>query len=399
MSELGARSESRKSGSNGSDAPLVIRQSAEPSPRRAPRSIPNAPWRGHACPTTIGLCARQVVASLKEKRIDPAPLLARAGLESMALDSRGARVSAAAEANLIEFAAEAAADPTFGLNLGASESSDQAGLVSLVLSTTSCVRETIRLLPRYGRIVDESARFSVAFPSSQNAVIELRYSGQLRRNLKHAAEYQVAAFVRALRDFTGHDFSPVRVSFAHMRRDDARAFERFFRCPVEFGCEVDQLVLSKDTLDLPNRRADRYLLQTLQPFADEETAARELPSQSFCEAVDNQVFRTLARGEPTVEIVSQALAVSPRTLSRRLAEEGTTFPELLTNLRRSLALQYIQEPGLSIDQIALLLGYSEVASFSHAFRRWFGHSPSAARRAPAPVRVEQDRPSRVILLN
>ncbi len=332
----------------------------------------------------MGVGARRAEKALRDRRVDPAPLLAQAGLEEADLGDRDARVPAPAEAKFIESAAEACGDPTFGLDLATRGSSDETGLVSFVLSTTPSLRETVRLLPRYARIVDESACWSVAFSPGKGATVEVRHAGLLRRDLKHAAEYQLAASIQALRDFSGCDFAPVRVSFAHVRTTETRVFERFFRSPVEFGAEADRLVLSQDTLDLPNRRADPYLFETLQPFAEEEARARDVPPQAFRELVDNALFGLLPRGEPTIEAVSRALAVSPRTLSRRLAEEGTTFPEILSSLRRALAMQYIREPGLGVDQIALLLGYSESSSFSHAFRRWTGLSPSAARRIHAP---------------
>src|SRR4029077_11001232 len=77
--------------------------------------------------------------------------------------------------------------------------------------------------------------------------------------------------------------------------------------------------------------------------------------------------------------VAKKLAVSTRTLARRLASEGTTFEEVVDELRRSLALQYIKTPSISLSQIAWLLGYEGGTSFNHAFRRWTGGPPSAAR--------------------
>ena len=72
--------------------------------------------------------------------------------------------------------------------------------------------------------------------------------------------------------------------------------------------------------------------------------------------------------------------MSVRTLSRRLADEGTTYAEVVDQLRRSLALQYLNDPGMSLSQIAWLLGYQGSTSFNHAFRRWTGAPPSVARR-------------------
>ena len=331
-------------------------------------------------PTSLGVAAKRAVAALREKAIDPEPLLARAGLRAADLDDRATRVSASAEARLIEDAAHSLGDPTFGLHLATQGSSDQWGLVYFLLRAAPTIREAFRLLPRYAPLLNESTRWTTACQPTKFCVADLRYSGLLRRDLRHATEYHIAAVLQHLRDFAGQNFPPERVTFAHVRTAEIKRFERFFRCPVEFGAEADRVVLSKEMLDLPSRRADPYLFQALQPFADGEANARGAPVSSLSESVQNALFLTLARGEPTAESIARALALSPRTLSRRLADEGVTFADLLASLRQSLAGEYVKESGLAMEQIALLLGYKEVASFSHAFRRWTGVAPSCARR-------------------
>jgi AraC-like DNA-binding protein len=96
-------------------------------------------------------------------------------------------------------------------------------------------------------------------------------------------------------------------------------------------------------------------------------------------AVENEVEKLLPHGKAKKETVVKAVALSMRTLSRRLADEGATYEEVVDQLRRSLALQYLKESSMSVSQIAWLLGYEGSTSFNHAFRRWTSHSPSAAR--------------------
>jgi AraC-like DNA-binding protein len=102
--------------------------------------------------------------------------------------------------------------------------------------------------------------------------------------------------------------------------------------------------------------------------------------------VENEIQRLLPHGHAQVESVAKALAVSSRTLSRRLSEEGTAFAEVVEHVRRSLAAQYLNESGFTLAEIGWLLGYEGPTSFNHAFKRWTGLSPSVARnemRAPA----------------
>jgi len=127
------------------------------------------------------------------------------------------------------------------------------------------------------------------------------------------------------------------------------------------------------------RCADPKLLEALLPFCDMAARARRTPTGTLRAAVENELEKLLPPGQAKAQTVAKALAVSVRTLSRRLADEGTTYVEVVDQLRRSLALQYLKERELSLSQIAWLLGYEGQTSFSHAFKRWTGRSPSAAR--------------------
>ena len=100
-------------------------------------------------------------------------------------------------------------------------------------------------------------------------------------------------------------------------------------------------------------------------------------------AIEKEVEKLLPHGKAQKRRVARALGMSERTFSRRLAIEGTTFGDVVDQLRRSLALQYLQEPGMSLSQISWLLGYQGSSSFNHAFRRWTGRSPSMARKGVA----------------
>jgi DNA-binding NarL/FixJ family response regulator len=95
--------------------------------------------------------------------------------------------------------------------------------------------------------------------------------------------------------------------------------------------------------------------------------------------VESKVQKLLPRGKVSRQTIAKSLALSERTLMRRLADEGTTYAEVADQLRRSLALEYVKEPGLPLSQMAYLLGYQEPTSFNHAFKRWTGRSPSMAR--------------------
>jgi len=95
--------------------------------------------------------------------------------------------------------------------------------------------------------------------------------------------------------------------------------------------------------------------------------------------VERLLIDALARGTPTARQVAPALGISERTLARRLAAEDTSFGQILDDIRRDMALGYLEDPAISLAQIAFLLGYADQSAFSNAFRRWVGRSPSRFR--------------------
>ena len=141
----------------------------------------------------------------------------------------------------------------------------------------------------------------------------------------------------------------------------------------------DVLEFSIDTLAVPLVTADPKLIEALRPFCDAAASERKTSRGTVRAAVEKEAERLLPHGKANLETVANALALSAHTLSRRLADEETTIRDVVDQLRRSLALQYLKEPGLSLSEIAWLLGYERSTSFNHAFKRWMGRSPSVAR--------------------
>jgi len=259
-----------------------------------------------------------------------------------------------------------------------------AGILFYVASGAKDLGENLALFARYVRIVNEVARFKLR-RTPEGLAVEFDMVGLPRQRLRQNTEFAISVLVKALREDTGHRIRPVRVAFAHSRDSDLGEFERFYLCPVEFGrtasegASSDLLEFSNDTLALPLVGADSKLLEALRPFCDAAASERNTAKGTLRAAVEKEAGRLLPHGKANMETVAKALALSARTLSRRLADEGTVFGEVVDQLRRSLALHYLKEPGLSLSQIAWLVGYEGSTSFHHAFKRWTGHAPSLAR--------------------
>jgi AraC-like DNA-binding protein len=335
-------------------------------------------------PTVTGFAAKRAIAALRNQGIAAQPLLRRAGLPEHAFDNPRARVSAVAQVKFLEDAAEAIHDTAFGLHLAEQSNPREVGLLFYVVSAARTIGDALALLARYCSIVNECVQLKFA-QAPGGLIAKIDWIGISRHRAKQNSEFMHAMLVRALREVVGRDVRPTRVVFAHARTADLREFERFYGCSVEFGAASDQLEFSNEALALPLMTADPHLLDTLRPFCDDALRARNTAVGSVRFLVENEVQRLLPHGQAQANNVAKALALSVRTLSRRLSSEGTTFAEVVDELRRSLALEYIKESGFTLAQITWLLGYEGSTSFNHAFKRWTGRSPSAARVIPRLV--------------
>ena len=162
------------------------------------------------------------------------------------------------------------------------------------------------------------------------------------------------------------------------------------RCPVDFAQGVDSWVLPQRVMDLPIVSGDSQLAKILTAHADDLLAERHSVT-GLQSMVANQLASLLPSGESRAAMVARQLGMSQlgmsqRSLTRHLAEEGTTFAEILEQLRRRLASRYLADDRMSVQQTAWLLGYSEVGAFNHAYKRWTGTTPRRNRKPAAMPR-------------
>jgi AraC-like DNA-binding protein len=330
-------------------------------------------------PSATGFAARQAIAVLREHNVPIAPLLTRAGISEGNVDNRQGRISALAQGKLLEYAAEALGDSEFGLHLAELANPREAGLLFYIASAAEHVGDALELAARYCRIGNEAVRLKVN-RSSQSMTVEISFVGLPRHFAWQNTEFVIAATIRALREMAGRDFHPVQVTFTLARYSGRREFERFFGCPVEFSARADQFILSNETLGIPLITEDHHLLEALRPICEEAAKERETVRGTLRSLVENEVQKLLHHGKANRQRVAIALGLSERTLSQGLAEEESSFDHVLDRLRHSLALQYVKERRISLDQIAWLLGYEGSTSFNYAFARWTGRSASEARK-------------------
>jgi AraC-like DNA-binding protein len=313
---------------------------------------------------------------LEKNGIDVEPLLAEADLARGQLSQPRGGISAASQYRFLEFAATAANDSLLGLHVAAEMDLRRGGIFFYLGASSATVSEALENMARYAGTTSEAILIELSRHKDATTVTIRRVAhGEVCRQW---SEFLALAIIRVLRLASGRDFAPLRMTFAHPRNSDLREVHRLLRCPVEFAHATESWVLSQSVMELPIRSEDSHLLEVLTAHADDLLAERRT-AVGLRSMVENQLISVLPNGGVQAAVVAQQLGMSARSFTRHLAEEGTTFGEILDRLRNRLALRYLQDERVSLQQVAWLLGYSEPTAFNHAFKRWFGTSPGRAR--------------------
>jgi len=203
-----------------------------------------------------------------------------------------------------------------------------------------------------------------------------------------AYETGIAGIVQILRILCGESLSPSAVTLVGKPPQTLAVYESFFGCPVSFSPDTSSLGFSSATLKLPISAKSTILKQLVERQAEAQLRAIDA-TDDFMSAFRSALGRAINAGSPTIDVVARELAMSRITLQRRLAARHTGFQEALDKTRFEMARMYMENPRLSLADIALLLAFSEQSAFNRAFRRWSGETPHHYRRnrihpTPAP---------------
>jgi AraC-like DNA-binding protein len=161
--------------------------------------------------------------------------------------------------------------------------------------------------------------------------------------------------------------------------DDVAEYERALGCEVITGAAWNGWTLSREAWNLPMAHSDRALRAWLEKKA-EQILARQPEQRGLVQQVRKTLAALMPGGELSIGSVARRLAITPRTLQRRLAEEGTTYDTLREVMRKEAAEVFLDNPQLSISEVAYLVGFSEPGAFHRAFRRWHNSTPQQFRQ-------------------
>ena len=329
-------------------------------------------------PTAQGGLSRLAIARLKNAGVPVVPLLGRVGLTPEVIADPGERLIVRSQITLLDEAAIALQDDCLGFTLARDFDPREIGLLYYVMASSQTLGDALKRVARYSQITNEA--LVVRYRERNGLIISLSYSGVPRHSERHQIEFCMFAVLRICRVLTGQNLVPQHFWISHHRSGTTNSeMARFVGTAVEFGATADEFALNANARELPLIHADPYLNNLLLKYCEAALTDRRSNVSQLRTRVENAISSLLPHGRVVVDDVARSLGMSDRTLARKLSDEGLNFTEVLQQLRRDLAVQYLDDPKLHVSKIAWLLGFNEVSAFTHAFKRWTGKTPSQMR--------------------
>ncbi|MDJ0521165.1 MAG: AraC family transcriptional regulator ligand-binding domain-containing protein [Planctomycetota bacterium] len=297
-------------------------------------------------------------------------LLARPGSEPMMRD--------ADFFDLLEHLRREAPDGrSIPVRVGASMRCNDYGAFGLAFKSAIDLGSSYRRVERYGRVVTTTSNFRL-LPGDDTSLFEVIPGSPDRTGLRLTNELALAAAVSISREVYERPFTPVAVHLSQDAPDDSTAFDTHFGCPMHYNADRDALEVSAVQLEQPNRLGDDSISRFFDTHLD--GALAELPSVGgLIQRVKSEISNALSEGTPTLSEIATRLAMSRRTLQRRLAEEDVNFQDVITEVQHTLAKQLLRASDCELVEIAFLTGFSDQSSFGRAFKRWTGETPRSYR--------------------
>ncbi|HEY6878718.1 MAG TPA: AraC family transcriptional regulator [Polyangiales bacterium] len=340
--------------------------------------------RALAPPSVLSSWTRVIVDALEALGIDPAPVLLEGGFAEDSFRDPNARLSALATARLWRTASERAADPAFGIHASRFVRPATFHALGYAVFASTSLRDALERLLRYSHLVSDAAELSLEMtPSEVRLAFVPREHAELVPGVPsaEALDAVMSLIVRTCRTLTDKSFSLKLLEQRRPTPASAVPYQRFFRCPVEFGAAEDALTFDASVLDRRLPTANPELARH-----NDDLVQRYLAGMREGTVVDRlrSILSQHLSADASPHKLAALLGMSSRSLQRRLQEHGTSYAQVLRDTRRDLAMSYLVQPQCSITEIAFLLGFEDASAFARAFRSWTGVTPSAFRSAQIP---------------
>ena len=312
----------------------------------------------------------------------PAALAARAGFDTNTCGNPDDRVACATFEALMRAAIVECQDPAFALHFGAESHFNEISIVGLITHAAATMGEAFAQMNRFARLAIEvdghesGDRFAIVRRDNELWIEDRRRNPDAFPEL---TESTFARFVSHTARFFGDAPFAKAICFTHPEPAHSAEHARIFKVPITFGSDRNAIAIHESWLSIPLPYPDRYVFGI---FTDRAEALLDdlVRNTSLRGQVEAAILPHLHTGDPGMAHIARKLGTSRTSLYRRLKAEATSYDEILDALRHHMALDYLASRKLAVNEVAYLVGFSDPAAFSRAFKRWTGTSPGSLRR-------------------
>jgi len=309
--------------------------------------------------------------------IDREALLRACDIEASSLEDSEARIPQSAYECAFKQAERLSGDAAIGLHAGEQVHPRAVNLFGYLMLSSATLLDGIRRVVRFQCLLTDTPWVQLDDSSEEIRVIVDSKALDPAICEIHA-EYMLAIILAVTSWVSESDIRPLEIRYKHGPHTDVAEYERVMKSTVRFRSDANEILFNPDMLALPSVHHDRVMEQLHVDFAEWLLATKQ--DRSVSGEVRRVLSQRLEEGVAELESVARYLGMSARSLQRRLAEESTSFRNVLDRLRRDLAREHLEHLGTPVAEVAYLTGFSEVSAFTRAARRWFGRTPGRMRR-------------------
>jgi AraC-like DNA-binding protein len=314
----------------------------------------------------------RLALKLKEQGVSVGAVLRRAGLPGDLFDQVRVLVSTEELFALWHSIEVVSSDPLIGIKLGVETKTERFHPMAIAALSTQNLVTAAEHLARYKKLTAPEEILSKL--GKQEFSIAYRWLLAVEAEPQVLTDYCFSWTISLARHGTGTQLNPLRVEYVQ-QRSNLRILERSLGCKVNSGASRNAIIFRASDATAPFVTRNVELLDLLVPQF--ETQLREHKEEdSFIALVRRAIQDRLTGQRPSMDMISEALHMSPRTLQRRLQETGSSFQRVLDEARHSMARYYLSNSVLELNEAAYLLGFEDPNSFGRAFRTWEGMPPS-----------------------
>ena len=335
--------------------------------------------------TTLSSWAQMIHATLAESNLDGDALFHRAGLAPDKLEAPNARYPVDGLQQLWNLAVEATANPGLGLEVVRHWHPTTLHALGYAWMASESLWAAMERTVRYGHLLSTDLRFAVATVSGQ-AEFSFHYDSRRRAPLGVEIDALAATLLKLCSVTRGKPIRPVRIQLTRPTPSEPAPHHRLFGENIRYAADRNAIVLTEADAIRPLPTANADLVRASEKLALERLVRLESAQLSL--RVRREIVEDLQAGGGGQRTVAERLSMSARALQRKLAQEGTSFQQVLDQTRSELALEYLAD-NLSQQEIAYMLGFSDSSAFAKAFRRWFGIAPTQYRPCREPCSERQ----------